>query len=151
MKATLKLTLQRASRSTEQPTRAQLRRWVMRALEQSAQITIRLVDRPEGQALNREFRGLDHPTNVLTFVYGLEQGLLHGDLILCAPVIKAEARAQKKPLEHHYAHLVIHGVLHLQGYDHLRTQQAQRMEALEILLLKTLGIPNPYDPHPQTP
>ncbi len=148
MNATLTLNLQRASRSTEQPTRAQLRRWVMRALEQSAQITIRLVDRPEGQALNREFRGLDHPTNVLTFVYGSEQGILHGDLVLCAPVIKAEARAQNKPLQHHYAHLVIHGVLHLQGYDHLRTQQARRMEALEILLLKTLGIPDPYGAQP---
>lgn len=148
MNVTLALTLQRASRSTEQPTRAQLRRWVMRALEQSAQITIRLVDRPEGQALNREFRGQDHPTNVLTFVYGNEQGTLHGDLVLCAPVIKAEARAQKKPLLHHYAHLVIHGLLHLQGHDHLRTRQAQRMEALEVQLLQTLGIPNPYGEHP---
>lgn len=146
MKPTLTLTLQSASRTTAQPTRTQLRRWALRALEQPAQITFRLVDRREGQALNREFRGKDYPTNVLTFVYGSMQGVLQGDVVLCAPVVKAEARAQNKPLVHHYAHLVIHAVLHLQGYDHERVRAARRMETLETLLLQTLGIPDPYQP-----
>ena len=138
------LAVQSASRTTEQPSARQLRRWAKAALNTSARLTIRLVDRREGQRMNREFRHKDYPTNVLTFVYGPMDGTLEGDLVLCAPVVKREAQTQKKPLAHHYAHLVVHGLLHLQGYDHMTKRDAARMEALEIEILKRLSIPNPY-------
>ncbi len=141
---TLTLTVQRASRTTDQPTTRQLRRWARAALGTSARLTIRLVDSREGQRMNREFRHKDYPTNVLTFVYGEMDNALEGDLVLCAPVVKREARAQKKPLAHHYAHLVVHGLLHLQGYDHESHRDATRMEALEIEILERLSIPDPY-------
>ena len=140
----LTLTVQRASRTTGQPSRQSLLRWSRAALAGPAQVTIRLVDRREGQALNRTFRQRDYPTNVLTFVYGREADTWVGDLVLCAPVVKAEARAQKKPLAHHYAHLVVHGLLHLQGYDHEKPRAARVMEALETRILAELSIPDPY-------
>ena len=140
----LALSVQRASRTTGQPSARQLRRWSSAALQGPATVTIRLVDRREGQRLNREFRHKDYPTNVLTFAYGRSDATWQGDLVLCAPVVKAEARAQKKPLAHHYAHLVVHGLLHLQGYDHERARDASAMEALEIEILDRLSIPNPY-------
>jgi probable rRNA maturation factor len=143
-KPTLSLTVQSASRTTGQPTARQLRRWSKAALGTSARLTIRLVDSREGRRMNREFRHKDYPTNVLTFVYGLMDDALEGDLVLCAPVVKREAQAQKKPLAHHYAHLVVHGLLHLQGYDHETPRDAARMEALEIRILERLSIPNPY-------
>ncbi len=127
-----------------QPTLRQLKQWAGAALQSSAQVTIRLVDSREGRRLNRDFRGKDYPTNVLTFVYDPDVTGLMGDLVLCAPVIKQEARKQHKPLFHHYAHLVIHGLLHLQGHDHMRKKEAQVMEALETTILKTLNIPDPY-------
>ncbi len=143
----LSLTVQRVSRTTGQPTPGQLRRWSKAALATPARLTIRLVDSREGQRMNREFRHRDYPTNVLTFVYGLRDDTLEGDIVLCAPVVKREAQAQKKPLAHHYAHLVVHGLLHLQGYDHETQRDAARMEALEIAILERLSIPDPYSSH----
>ncbi len=144
----LDLTVQRASRSSPLPSERQIRRWLRHALRRSAVITVRLVDRPEGRSLNQAFRHKDYPTNVLTFSYPDENprasARLHGDLVLCAPVVKAEARQQHKPLLDHYAHLLIHGILHLQGYDHENEQEAALMETLEIDLLTQLSIPNPY-------
>ncbi|WP_434782696.1 rRNA maturation RNase YbeY [Ferrovum myxofaciens] len=144
----LHLTVQRASRSSLQPSEGQIRQWLRHALRRSAMITVRLVDRPEGRSLNQTFRHKDYPTNVLTFPYPDENPRastrLHGDLVLCAPVIKAEARLQHKPLLNHYAHLLIHGMLHLQGYDHENETEATLMETLEIDLLTQLSIPNPY-------
>ncbi len=140
----LHLIVQRASRTTLQPTLRQLKQWAGAALRSSAQVTIRLVDSREGRRLNRDFRGKDYPTNVLTFVYDPDASGLMGDLVLCAPVIKQEARKQKKPLFHHYAHLVIHGLLHLQGHDHVREKDAQVMEKMETAILKKLNIPDPY-------
>jgi len=97
----------------------------------------------EGRALNRAYRGRDYATNVLTFVLN-DSPPLAGDLVLCAPVIAREAREQRKSLTAHYAHLTIHGVLHLQGYDHADDRQAQAMETLETRILKRLGYPDPY-------
>ncbi|MDE2260330.1 MAG: rRNA maturation RNase YbeY [Betaproteobacteria bacterium] len=143
-KHALNLSIQLASRTSGLPTRQQLRRWTKAALMTSARLTIRLVDSREGRRMNREFRHKDTPTNVLTFAYGLLDNTLEGDIVLCAPVVKREAQYQKKPLAHHYAHLVVHGLLHLQGYDHLKRHDAQHMEAMEIQILERLRIPNPY-------
>jgi len=113
------------------------------ALERDADVTLRFVDGREGRALNRRYRGRDRATNVLPFVY--DDGVsLSGDIVLCAPVVSKEARAQHKTLRAHYAHLVIHGMLHLQGYDHERDDDAARMEAREIVLLRDLGFDDPY-------
>jgi probable rRNA maturation factor len=101
------------------------------------------VGRQEGQSLNREFRGKDYPTNVLTFPYcGLPA--ISADLVLCEPVIAAEARRDQKPLDHHLAHLVVHGVLHAAGFDHEKHEDALQMEALEAAILKRFRIPDPY-------
>jgi probable rRNA maturation factor len=125
------------------PTRAALARIATAAVERNADVTLRFVDGREGRALNRRYRGRDYATNVLTFVY--DDGVsLTGDIVLCAPVIAKEARQQRKTLRAHYAHLVIHGMLHLQGYDHERDADAARMEAREIALLRELGFENPY-------
>ena len=125
------------------PSRATLRRIALLALARDASVTIRFVGGREGRALNRRYRGRDHATNVLTFVY--DEGMsLSGDIVLCASVIAKEARAQRKTLRAHYAHLVIHGMLHLQGYDHERDDEAARMETREIALLRALRFANPY-------
>jgi len=125
------------------PNRAALARIASAALERNADVTFRFVDGREGRALNRRYRDRDYATNVLTFVY--DDGVsLTGDIVLCAPVIAKEARQQRKTLRAHYAHLVIHGMLHLQGYDHERDGDAARMEAREIALLRDLGFANPY-------
>jgi probable rRNA maturation factor len=125
------------------PRPATLRRWATSALERDLTVTLRFVGGREGRALNRRYRGRDHATNVLTFVY--DDGVsLTGDIVLCAPVVEREARAQHKTLVAHYAHLVIHGMLHLQGYDHARDDDAGRMEAREVALLRQLGYGNPY-------
>jgi probable rRNA maturation factor len=123
---------------------ARLQRWVSTALVGAGEITVRIVGATEGRTLNREFRDKDYATNVLTFAYTTTP-LTMADLVLCAPVVAREAREQRKPLVDHYAHLVIHGSLHAQGYDHEESEaDAHEMEALEVLLMASLGLPNPY-------
>jgi probable rRNA maturation factor len=118
--------------------------WVGHALEGPAEITVRIVGEPESRALNLQYRGKDYPTNVLTFDYAREPVLM-ADLVLCGPVVEREAREQRKSLRAHYAHLLVHGTLHAQGWDHETGERdALEMEALEILLLGGLGLPNPY-------
>ncbi len=124
------------------PTR--LRRWALAAAPARADITLRVVGAGEGRRLNREYRGRDYATNVLSFPYGRIAGVLAGDVVLCAPVIAREARDQGKPLDAHFAHLVIHGVLHVRGYVHEAEHEAARMEGLERALLRRLGYPDPY-------
>ena len=144
--AKLELTVQKAANPTGLPTRTVLRRWLAAALAQSAAITVRFVGAVEGRRLNRAYRGLDHATNVLSFDYGkpARGELLAGDLVLCVPVLRREARAQGKTLTQHLAHLTVHGALHLQGYDHQNAREAKRMEALEVKILAKLGYPDPY-------
>jgi probable rRNA maturation factor len=128
------------------PDRHRFRRWVHAALEQDADVTLRIVAEAEGRRLNRDYRGRDYATNVLTFAYdGSVPGpVLSGDVVLCAPVLMREARAQGKDLLAHCAHLTIHGVLHLQGYDHEQARPASIMEAREIEILTRFGFENPY-------
>jgi probable rRNA maturation factor len=142
----LELTLQKAVNASGLPTNREVRRWLAAALEQSAAITVRFVGAAEGRRLNREYRGTDYATNVLSFGYGSSgRGqALAGDLVLCAPVLRREARAQGKTLRAHAAHLTVHGALHLQGHDHQRPRAAARMEALEQRILAQLGYPDPY-------
>ena len=139
----LTLSVQYASNGQDLPTRPQVRRWVKAALLDDATVTVRFVDTIEGRALNAEFRGRDYPTNVLTFVYD-DDAPRAGDVVLCAPVVRKEADEQGKSLAAHYAHLVIHGMLHLQGFDHERPAEAAQMEAREIAILAKLGVTNPY-------
>ena len=139
----VELTVQRATRARAVPSEKHFGRWVRAALDAGARVTVRLVGMREGRKLNRAYRGRDYATNVLTFV--LDDGPPYdGDLVLCAPVVSREARAQDKDLMAHYAHLTIHGVLHLRGYDHERGPDAAKMEKLEIRILKRLGYPDPY-------
>jgi len=122
-----------------------VRRWAAAALPEKADVTVRYVAEAEGRRLNREFRGKDYATNVLSFPYDAPRGAVAGDLVICAPVVAREARAQGKSAEAHHAHLVVHGMLHLRGYDHERgAAQAKRMEALEKRILAALGFPDPY-------
>ena len=137
--------MQFASEAAGLPSRAQVRRWVAAALEHAAEITVRIVDAEEAQALNQDYRDKTYVPNVLTFEYGeISPGVLGGDVVICAPVVEREAREQGKPLQHHYAHMTIHGVLHLQGYDHLDPGEADIMESREAAILKRFRIPNPY-------
>jgi probable rRNA maturation factor len=123
---------------------ARVKKWVGMALAAPAEIAVRIVGAAEGQALNREYRGKDYATNVLTFDYTREP-VVAADLVLCAPVVEREAAEQGKSLEAHYAHLLVHGALHAQGYEHETGERdALEMEALEVLLLGALGYPNPY-------
>jgi probable rRNA maturation factor len=133
--------------------RGVIRRWVQSALFAPAELTIRFVDADEGQALNRDYRGKDYATNVLTFAYSEDDGgednsgedeVTRADIVLCTDVLQREAKEQGKPLEQHAAHLIVHGVLHAQGYDHETDEEAVEMEQIEIELLATLKIPNPY-------
>jgi probable rRNA maturation factor len=146
----LALDLQRASTAAELPTATDFEHWVKAALRNRtapAELTIRIVDTAEGQQLNETWRHKTGPTNVLSFPFDNPPGLtlpLLGDIVICAPVVVAEAAAQGKPLTAHWAHLVIHGVLHLLGMDHQTEAEADAMERLEIEILHTLGYPNPY-------
>jgi probable rRNA maturation factor len=141
----LRLAVQFASAAADLPSRAQIRRWVAAALEQPAEITVRIVDAEEAQALNHDYRDKDYVPNVLTFEYGeITPGVLGGDVVICAPVVEREAREQGKPLKAHYAHMTIHGVLHLQGYDHIEPVDADIMESRETAILGRFHIPNPY-------
>jgi len=124
--------------------RATVARWIERALARPAQIAVRIVGEAEAHELNLQYRGKDYATNVLTFDYAREPVVM-ADLVLCGPVVEREAREQRKPLQAHYAHLLVHGVLHAQGWDHESGERdALEMEALEILLLGSLGVANPY-------
>ena len=125
-------------------TTARVRRWVSHALEAPGEITVRIVGLDEGRALNLSYRGKDYATNVLTFDY-TRTPVVAADLVLCGPVIAREAQAQRKTLEAHYAHLLVHGALHAQGWDHETSERdALAMETAEILLLAALGYANPY-------
>ncbi len=124
--------------------RHKVTRWIRHALALDAEITVRIVDEDEGRQLNRDYRHKDYATNVLTFDYAQEPMVL-ADLVLCAPVVEREAREQNKSLEEHYAHLLVHGALHAQGWDHETSEQdAQEMEAYETAILQGLGFADPY-------
>ena len=149
----LRLSVQVAVRDTGLPARSTIRRWILRALERDATLTVRFVGAAEGRRLNRDFRGKDYATNVLSFPAELDEGIklpkgvtmpLLGDLVLCAPVVAREAREQKKPLSAHYAHLTVHGALHLLGWDHDNDTDAECMERLEREILAGLGVADPY-------
>ena len=122
--------------------RHRVARWIRAALAAPAQITVRVVGEAEGRELNRNYRGRDYATNVLTFDYQ-RAPLVIADIVVCAPVVEREAAEQGKPLEAHYAHLLIHGALHAQGHDHQRRRDAERMEAIERELLQALGFDAP--------
>ncbi len=148
----LRLSVQYAATDREGlPRRADLRHWACAALEGDAEATLRFVDEDEGRQLNRDYRGKDYATNVLTFAYDTASPLaphatptLSGDIVLCAPVVAREAAELGKAREAHYAHLVVHGMLHLQGYDHEAEVEAAAMEAVEGFILRRLGYPDPY-------
>jgi probable rRNA maturation factor len=157
--AKLKLTVQYATSTVELlPLRPWFHIWIKAALMHDAEIALRVVDEAEGRRLNRDFRDKDYATNVLTFVYNDEYSDRHsvqrgvqtdghplaGDIVLCAPVVENEARQQQKNLMAHYAHLTVHGVLHLQGYDHEQDADAEKMEQMETRILERLGYPDPY-------
>ena len=124
--------------------RHKVARWMRHALASEAQITVRIVDAPEGQALNRDYRKKKYATNILTFDYTLEP-LVTADLVLCAPVVAKEAKDQGKTLQAHYAHLIVHGALHAQGWDHELGDDAQVMELREAEIMARLGFENPYE------
>jgi probable rRNA maturation factor len=138
------------------PAAGSFRKWVAAALDgriREADLAVRLVGAKEGRALNRHYRGKDYATNVLSFPAEIAEGVkmpkgvkmpLLGDIVLCAPVIAREAREQKKPLAAHYAHLTVHGALHLLGWDHEDSREAECMEQLERVILAGLGLPDPY-------
>ena len=146
---TIELDVQNATAFEPLPDDAQFSLWVETALREKseAELTLRLVDRNESRKLNQRYRGKDQPTNVLSFPAELPPDLgipLLGDIVLCAPLVGEESAAQNKSLLAHWAHLVIHGVLHLLGHDHQGEREAVEMEAIEVELLASLGFANPY-------
>jgi probable rRNA maturation factor len=148
----LELEIQRDTTAPDPPTTVQIRRWVEAALagrRERAELGIRLVDEAEGAGLNRRFRGRRGATNVLSFPFeplpGLGECDLIGDLVICAPLVAREAQEQGKTLEAHWAHMLVHGVLHLLGYDHVGDVAAAEMERLETRILCGLGFPPPYE------
>ncbi len=148
MKPTLQFSLQFADgRHRAELPRHRVLRWLRAALDAPAQIAVRIVDEDEGRALNRDWRRKDYATNVLTFDYE-RQPLVLADLVLCAPVVEAEAAAEGKSLQAHYAHLLVHGALHAQGWDHERAADARRMEARESEIVQALGFADPYRRQP---
>jgi probable rRNA maturation factor len=139
----LKLTLQIITDASKLPTASQFRKWAKASIRVDTEVTIRIVDKAEGRALNSSYRAKDYATNVLTFPLTEEPHLL-GDIIMCAPVVATEAAAQNKTIEAHYAHLTVHGILHLHGYDHETEAQAELMEGLETAIVTKLGYADPY-------
>ncbi|KJG00323.1 rRNA maturation RNase YbeY [Photobacterium angustum] len=145
------LDLQQATESLDGlPTEAEFQQWLNAAVipfQADAEVTIRLVDEQESHALNLEYRGKDRPTNVLSFPFeappGMELELL-GDLIICRQVVEKEALEQNKPLKAHWAHMVVHGSLHLLGYDHIEDEEAEEMESLETEIMQNMGFVDPY-------
>lgn len=144
------LEIQDVFQSEGQPTAEQFQSWVDAALadyRKDAELVIRIVDEQESAELNQQYRHKQGPTNILSFPIDLPDGVeldLLGDLVVCAPVLKREALQQHKALIDHWAHIIVHGVLHLLGYDHIEDSDAEQMEALEIVILNTLNIKNPY-------
>jgi len=127
--------------------RATVARWIKASLFADAELTVRFVDEEEGRMLNRTYRQKDYATNVLTFAYAeSEEDPVAGDLILCCSVVEREAAEQGKPLAAHYAHLIVHGTLHAQGYDHEVESEAQEMESIETDIMQSLGFSDPYVP-----
>lgn len=132
------------------PDQQQIQRWVDAALEdveQDTEIVVRIVDEQESAELNQQYRHKSGPTNILSFPVEVPEGIelnLLGDLVICAPVLEKEAREQNKPLAHHWAHIIVHGILHLRGYDHIDESEAELMENKEIIILNQLQINNPY-------
>jgi probable rRNA maturation factor len=152
MTAIATIDLQLATEHEHLPTLSQLSKWVDATLAATeaiptSELTIRIVDKEESRSLNHQYRGFDKPTNVLSFPFdappGIELNLL-GDLVICAPIVEKEATEQSKTQISHWAHLVIHGTLHLLGYDHIEDEEAEEMETLEKVIMDTLGYPNPY-------
>lgn len=139
----LSLSIQYASNAIDLPSRNQLRKWVKATLRVETEATIRIVDESEARELNNTYRGKDYATNVLTFPLTEEPHLM-GDIIICAPIVIKEAREQNKSTEAHFAHLTVHGTLHLHGYDHVSDEQAGLMESIEVTILTKLGYPDPY-------
>lgn len=139
----LNLSVQYACNREGLPLRADFVRWARAALVGGGEVAIRLVDADEGQSLNKEYRGKDYATNVLSFPYDTEPVVM-GDLVICPSVVSKEAAEQNKPLEAHYAHLTVHGMLHLQGWDHDNDDDAQAMEDEEREILAAMGYPDPY-------
>ncbi len=136
--------LHAAARHRTALPRHKVARWIRHALERDAEITVRIVDSEEGRLLNRDYRKKDYATNVLTFDY-TQEPVVTADLVLCAAVVAREAKEQGKTLQAHYAHLIVHGTLHAQGWDHETSEaDARRMEAREIEILAGLGLKNPY-------
>ena len=145
----IELDLQVAVSTDGLPSGDSFEHWVRAALDgrEDAELTIRVVDRKESRMLNQTYRGKDSDTNVLSFPAELPEGIdipLLGDIVICAPRVEEEAQAQEKELQAHWAHLTVHGVLHLLGYDHLEDGEAEKMEALETSILASLGFPDPY-------
>lgn len=146
---TIEIDVQVATVFQPLPGNPEFNLWIAAALRDKteAELTLRLVDEAESRELNSRYRGKDTPTNVLSFPADLPPGIevpLLGDIVICVPLVVAEAAAQNKPIQAHWAHLVIHGALHLLGHDHQDEQEAREMEALEADLLSSLGYPDPY-------
>ncbi|BEH15349.1 MULTISPECIES: rRNA maturation RNase YbeY [Marinobacter] len=146
----LTVDFQVAYESTGVPDETQFQVWAEKAWlgEDPSEVTIRIVGNEESQDLNHQYRGKDKPTNVLSFPFEAPPGItvpLAGDLVICAPVVEKEAQEQHKEPVAHWAHMVVHGMLHLQGYDHIEDNEAEAMEALEVRLLAQLGFANPYE------
>ena len=139
----LVISVQIVSEQANIPAKSQFKKWAQAALRVDTEVTIRIVDAQEALELNSTYRGKDYATNVLTFPL-TEEPILMGDIIICAPVVAAEANAQHKDLMAHYAHLTVHGMLHLCGFDHETEPQAELMESLEVQILTKLGYANPY-------
>ncbi|MGH8378029.1 MAG: rRNA maturation RNase YbeY [Gammaproteobacteria bacterium] len=150
MVMSIQVTVQKATQSDKLPTKTQFTCWINAALvgrRDAAELTIRIVDEAESATLNRTYRHKNHPTNVLSFPTSVPAGVqtsLLGDLVICAPVVLREAAQQNKAIESHWAHLTVHGTLHLLGYDHEAEAQAREMESLETAVLAGLGYSDPY-------